>query len=113
MAKNLTPKANSYTLFLDDEREPVDPKSRVCRSFEEAVACVETYGVPTHVDFDHDLGEDKTGYDFARWLTDYDLDVGGFPETYAVHSQNPIGRRAIVFMMEGYKIEKEKGRSSG
>ena len=92
----------TYTLFLDDERDPVDDASIVCRSFDSAVICVELHGTPTHVDFDHDLGGGETGFDFAKWLIDWALDGNGFPKSYAIHSQNPVGAANIRGVMDGY-----------
>lgn len=89
-----------YTLFLDDERFPTDDESVVVRSFNEAVDYVKRNGPPEHIDFDHDLGNGRNGYDFAVWLCDRYLDgEGSFPISYAVHSQNPIGRRKIIDIM--------------
>lgn len=92
----------TYTLFLDDERDPVDPSSVVCRSYEEAVLCVTFMGMPDHIDFDHDLGYGRNGYDFARWIVNRAIEVGTMPKTYAVHSQNPIGAKNIHGVMGWY-----------
>jgi hypothetical protein len=99
----------TYTLFLDDERHPVDDRCVVARDYKEAVAFVEDYGTPSHVQFDHDLGDGPTGYDFAKWLVDRALDGGGFPDTYDVHSQNPIGKTNIMSIMDGYIKYKQGG----
>lgn len=92
----------TYTLFLDDERDPVDPAAVVCRSYEEAVLCVAFIGMPDHIDFDHDLGFGRTGLHFAIWLIDYSLDGNSFPASYAVHSQNTIGAENIRNAMDSY-----------
>ncbi|MGV7535225.1 cyclic-phosphate processing receiver domain-containing protein [Mycobacterium kansasii] len=92
----------TYTLFLDDERHPVDETNIVVRSFEEAVDYVRANGTPKHVCFDHDLGELRNGYHFALWLTDWNMDGNGFPESYSVHSQNPVGADNIRGIMDGY-----------
>jgi len=95
-----------YKLFLDDERYPVDDTSVVVRSYQEACQYVENYGTPSHVDFDHDLGGGPTGYDFAKWLIERALDGRGFPLTYSVHSQNPVGKQNIIGVMENYRNPK-------
>ncbi len=92
----------TYTLFLDDERFPVDAESVICRTFDQAVSYVECFGTPDHVDFDHDLGDGENGFHFANWLIDRALDGYGFPKSYAVHSQNPIGARNISSLMSAY-----------
>lgn len=90
----------AYTLFLDDERFPTDENSVIVRTFNEAVDYVNKHGTPNHVDFDHDLGFGRTGYHFAIWLCDRALDGDGFPGSYDVHSQNPIGRKKIIDLMD-------------
>ena len=92
----------TYTMFIDDERFPTSDESVVVRSYVEACMYVETNGTPQHVDFDHDLGFGPTGYDFAKWLVDRAIDGYGFPKSFDVHSQNPIGRRNIIDLMNGY-----------
>ena len=65
------------------------------RSFKEFCSVLEEYGPPKKVSFDHDLGEAMTGLDclkrLIRFCVWYNAD---FPEI-DVHSQNPIGAKAI------------------
>ena len=103
----------TYTLFLDDERHPTDHTNVIVRSFNDATEYVMTHGTPGHVCFDHDLGFGKTGYDFAHWLIDRDLDGFGFPETFSVHSQNPIGAANIRMAMESYMRHPMSQKSNG
>lgn len=105
-----------YKMFIDDERFPVDPSMVVVRSFDEAVAYAIEHGCPVFISFDHDLGMGKTGYDFANWLIDTDLDNLGFmPETFHfdVHSQNPIGARNIREALNGYIAFRNASRHVG
>lgn len=105
-----------WKLFLDDERYPVDGTWIIARSYEDAVWCVESYGFPAMVSFDHDLGmpeddnpfservgifaaDERNGYDFAKWLCEHAMDrgirlTGTFD--FVVHSQNPVGARNIT-----------------
>jgi hypothetical protein len=113
-----------YALFLDDERDPattaLDPAWRaatglpplaphglelvIARTFAEACAIVRDRGFPRFVHFDNDLGERHEGRDFAHWLVQRDLDLTGLPADFAydVHSRNPIGREAIIGLLEPY-----------
>lgn len=102
---------SGYAIFLDDIRDPPPGRSWVvARSFEEAVAAVQQNGMPTYVSFDHDLGTQEcgavrnSGYDFARWLTEQDMDNGNLPHNfeYFVHSANPIGAENIRGLMSNY-----------
>ena len=72
-------------MFLDDIRVPQNDYDVIVRSFDEAVKFVQTYGIPTFISFDHDLGCDeignilKSGYDFAKYLVD--IDIENIPES--------------------------------
>lgn len=93
----------TYSLFLDDERYPANPAINIfiARNVDDAMWAVKTYGYPTVMHLDHDLGADKkTGMDFCKELCNYIQDKNDikFPITFYVHSQNPIGK----FNMESY-----------
>ena len=93
-------------LYLDDERTPKTNRPwRIVRNFEEATFFVSLYGIPNYISFDHDLGEEKTGYDFAKWLVELDLNgVHKFPSNFEfnVHSANPIGAKNINDYLTSY-----------
>ncbi len=120
-------------LFLDDERMPRDvtwlliggvgsqgADWQIVRSLDEAKEWVLKNGFPDVISFDHDLGfdhyggdysDEKTGYDFAKWLVEYDMDTGTMPEgfRYTVHSKNPTGSENIHGILEGYIRHKANG----
>ena len=106
--------ARAWTLFLDDIRFPADVRYDlgpyknvvICRTVDDAVWCVEQYGVPTTISFDHDLADvhyiigdgEKTGYTFAKWFWGYIMDNNlAIPPNfwYYVHSMNPVGAENI------------------
>jgi hypothetical protein len=113
-------------LFLDDERMPVDvtwlliggvgsqhADWKIVRSYDEAVAWVTEHGFPDVISFDHDLGlmhyandysDEKTGYHFAKWLVEYDMDTNTMPLDfkYTIHSKNPTGSGNIRGLLDGY-----------
>lgn len=98
-------------IYLDDIRDPKIEFDFVVRNFDDAVAVVEKYGMPEYVSFDHDLGEDvngnelKSGYDFAKYLVNRDLDTEHkLPSNfdYNVHSANPVGRKNIEAYLDSY-----------
>lgn len=98
----------TWKLFIDDERFPKNPDSMLARTSLDAQLMVQNYGVPVHIDFDHDLGVDRNGHtmtsmDFVRWLEARIVD--GYLElpkgfTFAVHSMNPIGAGNIRSRMD-------------
>jgi hypothetical protein len=95
-----------YSLFLDDNRFPPAKGTWViARNFAQAVNIVHKNGFPTFISFDHDLGDDSpTGYDFAKWLVERDLDVHDMPADFAftVHSANPVGAQNIENVLTRY-----------
>lgn len=102
----------AHRLFLDDIRDPPNDGNdwAVVRSYSEAALYVKDYGVPDFISFDHDLGyEDgmlnRTGMDFAKWLTFHHLsDQYPFPKgfSYTVHSANPVGSENIRGLMNNF-----------
>jgi len=115
-------------LFLDDERMPGDvtwvriPNVRwnIVRSYDEAVLWVLENGFPNAISFDHDLGinhyageynDGKTGYNFAKWLVEFDMDTQSMPDdfSFTVHSMNPTGAENIRKLLNNYiRVKKEK-----
>ncbi|WNL30494.1 cyclic-phosphate processing receiver domain-containing protein [Aliarcobacter cryaerophilus] len=98
-------------LYLDDVRNLPDASYVLVRSYKEAVNYVEKNGIPSFISFDHDLGVDEndkpieTGYDFAKWLVDMDLDnIYKFPENFSfyVHSANSVGKENIDTYLTNY-----------
>lgn len=95
-------------IYLDDLRTPTTERDwEICRSYEEAVRFVEEHGCPSYISFDHDLGDDvPTGHDFAKWLTERDMDADGklIPAdfSYNIHSANPVGVGNIAGILNGY-----------
>ncbi|MFC4236080.1 cyclic-phosphate processing receiver domain-containing protein [Thalassospira xianhensis] len=100
----------TYSLFIDDERFPVDDKAIIVRSVEAAIAYVRENGAPRHVSFDNDLGPGKReGWEFARWLVEYDLDLRRLPEdfTFSVHSQNCVRGPYIEGTLNRYLCDRQ------
>lgn len=96
----------TWHLFLDDERFPAKPRPEtvICRTAAEARDAVSARGCPAEMDLDHDLGDGEDAMGFLRWFADEALDgrvlvPDGF--AWAVHSQNPVGRRNIEGFMTG------------
>jgi len=108
----------TYKMCLDDVRNPnwVYPKEDtqdwiVCRSFEEAEAVLADLGWPEWISFDHDLGNNvPTGYDLAKYLVNWDLNVGNMPDNFSfeVHSANPVGAANIRNLLTNYLDSKHK-----
>ena len=98
-------------LYLDDIRTPKDSSFKIVRSYAEAVDYVKENGIPHYISFDHDLGVDEkkkelpSGYDFAKWLVEMDMDsIYSIPIDFEfnVHSANPVGKENIESYLNGY-----------
>lgn len=94
-------------LWIDDIREPPDDSWMVARNAKSALMTIALYK-PDIISFDHDLGEEWTGYDIATVILNmvysgmYDC-----PE-YHVHSANPIGATNIrSCMAQAKRLKKE------
>ena len=105
-----------WTLFLDDERSPTPDLElvEIARDCDEAVALVETFGVPTVISFDHDLGRiprskaaKPVATNFLHWLIEMDLD-GKLKllnvKRVIVHSANFSGASNIIGLWDGYAV---------
>lgn len=99
----------------------------IARNYHEFVNFIEKFGLPDFISFDHDLGfehtrwyfengghgnppdpketvfKEKTGYDAAKWLTEYCLNNNLKLPDYKVHSANPVGKQNIISYLENFK----------
>lgn len=109
----------TYNLFIDDERVPMDVTWGtwqdqalyrdadwvIARNWFEVLEIVVTFGLPSMISFDHDLGEnEKTGYEIAQKLCDMIMDGIDLPENFEfrVHSKNPVGAENIRSYMNNF-----------
>ena len=103
-------------LWLDDVRNPNDeidwlvfsPIGRDVdviwvKNYSEFVEYIKNNGIPDGICFDHDLGDDKTGYDVVNWLIEYCLDNNcDFPPAN-FQSANPVGRENMIAKIENFR----------
>jgi len=82
--------SESISLWIDDER-PAPHGWRHARSSAEAIAILTREDVIA-VSFDHDLGEDDSGYRVVCWLEERAHNGHRVPTVLDIHSANPIGR---------------------
>lgn len=106
-----------WKLFLDDERDPVGNDWVICRNISEAVAICNVAGLPSYINFDHDLssgksvnGFENSGMGFAKWMINECLD--GRHEMpmdfdWYVHSQNPVGAENINKLLTNWMSFKD------
>lgn len=100
-------------LWLDDIRDPfLNLEKKVPNDFEYEINWVVNFdgfveyinknGLPDVISFDHDLGEDKTGMDCAKWLVEYLLDNKKELPRFFIHSSNPPGSSNIRSLLNNF-----------
>jgi CheY-like chemotaxis protein len=117
-------------LFLDDMRIPRlvfwanidrDAPWEIVRSYQQAVDWVQKNGFPDVISFDHDLEDNhydgdfsdgRTGYDFCKWLVEYDTNTKTMPDDFrfTIHSLNPVGAENIKQYLNNYISIKSRDR---
>lgn len=101
-------------IWLDDERDPSEsrwnkyfpignPVVIWLKSFDEFVQWISHNGLPDAICFDHDLGLGPSGFDAAKWLTDYCLDSGASLPAWNIQSANPIGKQNIASILHSFE----------
>ena len=64
-------------IYLDDERNPRRDDWIVVRNYSEFEKILNSVDVVDEISFDHDLGEEKTGYDCLKLLVEKDIASDG------------------------------------
>lgn len=96
-------------VWLDDERNPNDPKIQELFGADEGMIWVKTADAAISrlrtnsvkwISLDHDLGTTATGYDVARWIEER-AQTGELTRlSWTVHSANIVGARAMRVALE-------------
>lgn len=100
---------NIIGLWLDDERDFNSNFSKIvswaleAKNYEEAIKIIDAavkskVNKELHIDFDHDLGDGKTGYDVAKYIVENQIVIASF----SIHSMNPVGRKNIYQLLTHY-----------
>jgi hypothetical protein len=96
-------------IYLDDERPC--PKGWIpVYTYQSCIDILQAFK-PTHLSLDHDLGEEKTGYDVVKWIESKTfLDSKYQPPIMTIHSANPAGRKNMELGISSIKriIENRK-----
>lgn len=91
-------------LLIDDCRN-LDDMDLIARTYSVGISCLIMLSV-THLYLDHDLGEEKTGYDILKFMADYS--ILGFkhkmPGFIQLVTSNPVGKENMknLLISEGY-----------
>ena len=95
-------------LWVDDQRQPPSDYNAHAKTFEEAMAYLKS-GRVSVISLDHDLGEEKTGYDIAKWIEEKAFHGEIRPIIWFVHAANPPGAQLIRLAMS--KADEYWGRN--
>ena len=100
-------------LWIDDFRNPVkyvigDYDIVWVKNYDDFCKYINENGLPDIICFDHDLGEEKSGYDCAKFVVNYcqkhNLDI---PD-YDIQSSNSVGKDNIRSLLNNWhKVFKE------
>ena len=94
-------------LWIDGKKSAPEP-FRHCRNYESAIASINYFstceGGIDFISFDHDLGEEKSGYDIAKYIVENNIPIKAF----SCHSMNPVGKKNIEELLThyGYTLKK-------
>ena len=95
-------KPKKYLLWVDDLRGV--PNNYIgeyhivyARSYEEAIHEVHRFNYSV-ICLDHDLGEEKTGYDVCKYIIENRI----YCPEYRIHTSNPVGRKNMTELLQRY-----------
>lgn len=90
-------------LWIDDIRNPAEWRPNEhwvwVKNYKDAVSTIKDLGV-SHISFDHDLGEEMTGYDIAKIIEELASNNAIGRISWEIHSANPVGAANIRMAME-------------
>lgn len=91
-------------LWLDDFRNPVDYvvgdyDINWVKNYEQFCTFINENGLPDIICFDHDLGEEKSGYDCAKFVVNYCQEHNLDTPSYDIQSSNIVGKDNIRSLM--------------
>lgn len=69
----------------------------IAKNYKEAIYKINriNFGI---ICLDHDLGEDKTGYDICKYIINKHINI----KEYRIHTSNPVGRDNMVQLLRHY-----------
>lgn len=99
-------------IYLDDLRDLPKGFAKgwvIARSYDKFIElikwAIETEFTITDISFDHDLGEEKSGFDCLKWFLEYadskELDLSEVTITF--HTANTVGRMNMESLWNTYR----------
>lgn len=94
-----------FFLFVDDERNPpnlpFNPEVSIVivRNYKQATTFLWHHrDGNVFISLDHDLGEEKTGYDICKFIIENEIPLLGV----ILHTMNPVGRQNMKHLLTHY-----------
>ena len=92
-----------YLLYVDDLRNPLNTLKQnyniiICRNYKESIYELNKRRCRV-IDLDHDLGEQKTGYDICKYIIEKEIPV----EKVYIHTNNPVGKFNMYQLIKRYR----------
>lgn len=91
-------------LYVDDIRKPniirystYSYEIIVSRNYDDAINMLNICKFNA-IDLDHDLGEEKTGYDICKYIIENNIKL----DRVYIHTSNPVGRDNMKHLLERY-----------
>ena len=108
MAQTLLWLDNAQSPFTGDLLElfnPIEKNAAVVwvHNYDEFEQWIIANGLPDGICFDYDLGDDKSGFDCARFLVRYCMNYALPLPKYAFHSVDRFGQESMNITFERYK----------
>lgn len=94
-------------IFVDNIRFPTADMYKgfddifIYRSYKDSINALNFFknkDYEIYISLDHDLGEDKTGYNIAKHIVENNINIGGFN----IHSMNVVGCKNIRDLLTHY-----------
>lgn len=99
---NKRQKPKKYLLWVDDIR-PIPNEylmkyhTSIAKTYDEAIHELHRFRYNV-ICLDHDLGNDKTGYDICKYIVENHI----WCDEFRIHTQNPVGRQNMVQLLQRY-----------
>lgn len=77
------------------------------KRYSQFVVYIEEWGVPDIICFDHDLAEEKTGYDCVKYLCDYCIENEEELPVIVYQTDNPVGKENMRKYIENFRKHRQ------
>jgi hypothetical protein len=84
-------------VYVDDIRNPKNNNLYIIRHYQDCIDLLTTDKID-FISLDHDLGEEKTGYDIVKFIVKEGIKIPHIN----IHSANPVGRDNMKQLIERY-----------